>query len=217
MVNDVVHRPAAALGLALDHLSLGVNAGVLAVSRDAEVANYVRRRQPTAMMMNMDDFLVPLIAAFVTTGVGSFVSALQARRAKTASDAEELKQSRQSDEISRLLREAEETLSERVSEGDNVPPDDETELRGPDRQVAPTTHDRSAANSERLNMMRSAKIDRVVREALEDFAEKENASRVRERKADRRLAIWLAVAGFFAGSLVTIGVSWIFASLSGVL
>ncbi|MDQ0642048.1 hypothetical protein [Microbacterium murale] len=166
------------------------------------------------MMVSVDDFFVPLITAFVATGLGSLVSAMQARRAKSASDAEELEQSRQSEEISRLLSEAEKTLEDGLKEVRDVPVDDALEQRESDPS---STFDVSVPKAEHLNAMRSVTVERAVKKALEEFAERENASRARERKADRRFALWLAGLGFFGGSAVTIVVSWIFAAVTGAL
>lgn len=53
MINDVANRPPTSFGLALDQLSLGVNAVVLPVGRDTEVpdhASFTHLARPLAMM-----------------------------------------------------------------------------------------------------------------------------------------------------------------------
>ncbi|OIJ34208.1 hypothetical protein BK819_01530 [Microbacterium sp. LCT-H2] len=57
----------------------------------------------------------------------------------------------------------------------------------------------------------------AVKDALSEYAEREQADRSTERRTDRRLAIWLAILGFFGGALVTVAVSWIFAAIAGAL
>lgn len=166
-------------------------------------------------MGTVDFLLTPAVVGAVVSLVGTAVSAARASKAKRESEAIE---EAVAAEVTRLreladgsspaspeeLARVEDTSAEEPIGSRQTVIDDQVSIR----DEVTVTHTRGLTVEDVAN---------AVRDALAEQSEKDQADRKRERKADRRFAGWVAVLGFFGGSLVTIFVSWLFALASGAL